>query len=87
MATIPQVAKQSGLTVDSEGNDVLPPDHRFTGWTVDTLLEQGDIGAARAELERLVEHGLRSGNSRPMDETLFDEIIASARSRARHSSR
>jgi hypothetical protein len=61
MATTPQVSKQPGLPVDSEGNYILPKDHKLLGWTVDALLEEGKVEEARAELERLVLEGVDSG--------------------------
>jgi hypothetical protein len=61
MATIPQVPNQSGLTTDSDGNYILPADHRLPGWTVDALLDQGKVDEARAELDRLVLEGVDSG--------------------------
>ena len=57
------------------------------GYTVDALLAEGKVDEARDELERLLLHGLDSGNPRLMTEELFDEIVAKARARAGRSAK
>jgi len=87
MATIPQSSKQPGIAVDSDGNYILPEDHKMPGWTVDALLEEGKVDEARAELEGLIMAGVDSGPGRPMTEEFFDELLARARAGAGRTNR
>jgi len=83
MATIPQVSKQSGLSIDSDGNYVLPSDHRLPGWTVDALLEQGKVEEARTELERLICEGVDSGPGIEVTPEFWEELYARGRGQVR----
>lgn len=82
MATIPQTSKQSSITIDSDGNYVLPIGHRMPGWTVDALLEDGKVEEARAELERLVLEGVDSGPAIEATPEFWERLHARALGKA-----
>jgi len=78
MATIPRVSKESSVTVDSDGNYILPKGHRIPGWTVDALLDEGKVEEARAELERLVLEGVDSGPAIEVTHGFWERLHARA---------
>jgi hypothetical protein len=83
MASSPQVSKQSGLSVDRDGNYVAPKGYRMPGWTVDALLEEGKVEEARAELERLVLEGVDSGPAIEATPEFWEALHSKARAKAR----
>ena len=59
--------------------------HKLPGYTVDVLLQRGDIAGARAELERLLLEGMDSSNSVEATPQFFENMRE--RLRRRHDAR
>ena len=56
--------------------------HRLPGYTVDVLLEQGDIPGAKAELERLLLAGMNPSNSVEATPEFFENARQKLRRKA-----
>ena len=82
MATAPQIAKQSGLELDIDGNDIIPADHKLPGWTVNALLDQGKVEEARAEFERLIQEGIDSGPGIEGTPQFYEDVLTEVDRRA-----
>jgi hypothetical protein len=82
MATIPQT-KPVEQELDFEEIHPVEPGHKLPGYTVDALLDQGNVEEARTELERLLLEGIDSGPGIPVTPEFWEQLHARARGEIR----